>query len=79
MSTISFTGNVQGSAHRRPSGLEAAAAQLGSALVRWVERRTAVPADWADRQRAAVQRREELNVLRNDVLGAAHSGLYRIK
>jgi hypothetical protein len=62
--------------------VEAAAAGLGAALVRWAERRRVVlpeltvSAEWAERQRAATVRREQLDILRRDTLGAAHSGIF---
>lgn len=56
--------------------MESAAAGLGLTLLRWAERRRVVPDGWVEQQRAAVRRREELSVLRSDVLAAAHSGLY---
>ncbi len=64
-------------AHRRPSAVESAAAHLGAALVRWAERRTAFPPGWVEQQRAAVRRRQDQDVLRGDILGVAHSGLFR--
>jgi len=76
MSTVSATGSAARSPYRRPTVVESAAAALGSALVRWAERRRVILSDWAQRERAATLRREQLDVLRTDIMGAAHSGLY---
>ncbi|ABK04230.1 hypothetical protein JOE40_001804 [Arthrobacter sp. PvP102] len=76
MSTVSATGSAACSLYRRPTFAESAAAGLGTALVRWAERRRVILSDWAERERAATLRREQLDVLRSDVMGAAHSGLY---
>lgn len=75
MSTITIHRSAPCNAYRRPSVLETAATRLGAALVRWAEQRRVIPAGWAEQQRAAIRRREELNALRSDVMGAAHSGL----
>jgi hypothetical protein len=76
MSTISGTGSATSRTYRRPTVLESAAAGVGAALVRWAERRRIILSDWAERERAAMRRREQLDVLRSDIMGAAHSGLY---
>jgi hypothetical protein len=76
MSTVSAAGSAACSPYRRPTVVESAAAGLGSALVRWAERRRVILSDWAQRERAATLRREQLDVLRTDIMGAAHSGLY---
>ncbi|WP_427129942.1 2-nitropropane dioxygenase [Pseudarthrobacter sp. S9] len=76
MSTISVPCPDSSRACRRPSLVESAAARLGTTLLRWAERRRAVPDGWAEQRRAAIRRRDELSVLRSDALGAAHSGLY---
>ena len=61
--------------YRRASVLEAVAVRIGAGLVEWAERRRAVPEETVRLQRDAARRREELSLLRGDVLGAAHSGL----
>ncbi|MBT8158899.1 MULTISPECIES: 2-nitropropane dioxygenase [Arthrobacter] len=61
--------------YRRPSMLESAAAGIGSSLVSWSERRRYVPPVDPGLQRAALMRRRELTDLRQDAIGAAHSGL----
>lgn len=76
MSTLSANGSAACGPYRRPTVVESAAARLGAALVRWAERRRVVLSDWAERERAANLRREQLDVLRSDVMGTAHSGLY---
>ena len=76
MSTVSAAGSAACSPYRRPTVVESAAAGLGSALVRWAEYRRVILSDWAQRERAAALRREQLDVLRTDIMGAAHSGLY---
>jgi hypothetical protein len=60
---------------RRASLLEAMAARVGAGMVQWAERRRVVPEEAVRRQRDAALRRDELNLLRGDILGAAHSGL----
>ncbi|WLQ06785.1 2-nitropropane dioxygenase [Arthrobacter oryzae] len=76
MSTVFATGSAACSPYRRFTFVESAAARLGAALVRWAERRRVVLSDWAQQERAAALRREQLDVLRSDIMGAAHSGLY---
>jgi hypothetical protein len=76
MSTVLATSSAACSPYRRPTFVESAAAGLGAAMVRWAERRRVGVADWAQRERAAALRREQLDVLRSDIMGAAHSGLY---
>jgi hypothetical protein len=76
MSTLSASGSAACSRYRRPTVVESAAAWLGAALVRWAERRRIIVSDWAERERAAMLRREQLDVLRSDIMGTAHSGLY---
>ncbi|MFF1382546.1 2-nitropropane dioxygenase [Arthrobacter sp. NPDC058288] len=76
MSTVCATGSAACSPYRRPTAVESAAAGLGTALVRWAERRQVILSDRAERERAAMLRREQLDVLRSDIMGAAHSGLY---
>ena len=73
MSALSVNQSVPG--YRRASLLEAVAVHVGAGLVEWAERRRAVPEEAVRQQRDAVRRRDELNLLRGDVLGAAHSGL----
>lgn len=73
MSALSVNQSV--SSYRRASVLEAVAERVGAGLVEWAERRRVVPEDAVRQQRDAVRRRDELNLLRDDVLGAAHSGL----
>ncbi|XAS66340.1 2-nitropropane dioxygenase [Micrococcaceae bacterium Sec5.7] len=75
MSTITITRSARCNAYRRPSVLETAATRVGAGLVRWAEQRRVIPEGWAERQHAAIRRREELNELRSGVMGAAHSGL----
>jgi hypothetical protein len=48
---------------------------VGSGLVAWAESRRARPEETVRQLEAAALRRDELNVLRADMLGAAHSGL----
>ena len=76
MSTVSATGAAACSSYRRPTVVESAAAGLGAALVRWAEHRRVILSDLAERERAATLRREQLIVLRSDIMGAAHSGLH---
>jgi hypothetical protein len=76
MTTAIGTGSAACSPYRRATIVESAAARLGAALVRWAEHRRVVLSDWAERERAAALRREQLDVLRSDIMGAAHSGLY---
>lgn len=76
MSTICATGSPACGPYRRPTVIESAAARLGAALVRWAERRRVILSDWAELERAATLRREQLDVLRSDIVGTAHSGLY---
>ena len=73
MSALSVNQSVAG--YRRASVLEAVAGRVGAGLVEWAERRRAVPEEALRRQRDAARRRNELNLLRGDILGAAHSGL----
>ena len=61
--------------YRRPSVLESAAAGIGTSLVAWAERRRYIPPVDLAIQRAALTRRQELGNLRQDAMGAAHSGL----
>jgi hypothetical protein len=61
--------------YRRPSLLEAAAAGIGAKLISWAERRRYIPPVDVALQRAAFRRRQELGDLRQDAVGAAHSGL----
>jgi hypothetical protein len=75
MSALSISRSVPGSAYRRASFIEAAAARVGSGLVAWAESRRARPEETVRQLEAAALRRDELNVLRADMLGAAHSGL----
>lgn len=76
MSTLSAAGSAACGPYRRPTVVEHAAARLGAALVHWAERRRVILSDRAERERAATLRREELEVLRSDIMGTAHSGLY---
>ncbi|CAN7434811.1 2-nitropropane dioxygenase [Arthrobacter sp. LjRoot78] len=76
MSALSATGTTACGPYRRPTVVESAAAALGAALVRWAERRRVILSDWAVHEREAALRREQLDVLRSDIMGAAHSGLY---
>lgn len=76
MSTTFATSPASRRVYRRPTMVESAAAALGAALVHWAERRRTVRTEWAENERAAVLRREQLHVLRSDIMGAAHSGLY---
>ncbi|MFC7850052.1 2-nitropropane dioxygenase [Arthrobacter sp. NPDC057388] len=73
MSALSVNHSISG--YRRASVLEAVAVRVGAGLVEWAERRRAVPEEAVRQQRDAARRRDELNLLRSDVLGAAHSGL----
>ncbi|MDP9692881.1 UNVERIFIED_ORG: hypothetical protein J2X79_000410 [Arthrobacter globiformis] len=73
MSALSVNQSIPG--YRRASVLEAVAVRIGGALVEWAERRRAVPEETVRLQREAARRRDELSLLRGDVLGAAHSGL----
>ena len=73
MSALSVNQSVTG--YRRASVLEAVAVRVGASLVEWAERRRAVPEETVRQQRDAARRRDELNLLRGDALGAAHSGL----
>jgi hypothetical protein len=73
MSALSVNQSVPG--YRRASVLEAVAVRLGAGLVEWAERRRVVPEEAVRLQREAERRRNELNLLRGDILGAAHSGL----
>lgn len=61
--------------YRRPSMLESAAAGIGAGLVSWAERRRYLPPVELALRQAAFRRREELGDLRQDAIGAAHSGL----
>jgi hypothetical protein len=73
MSALSVNQSFPG--YRRASVLEAVAVRLGAGLVEWAERRRVVPEEAVRLQREAERRRNELNLLRGDILGAAHSGL----
>jgi hypothetical protein len=73
MSALSVNQSVPG--YRRASLLEAMAARVGAGMVQWAERRRVVPEEAVRQQRDAALRRDELNLLRGDILGAAHSGL----
>jgi hypothetical protein len=73
MSALSVNQSVPG--YRRASVLEAVAARIGAGLVEWAERRRVVPEETVRLQRDAARRRDELSLLRGDLLGAAHSGL----
>ena len=73
MSALSVNQSVPG--YRRASVLEAMAVRVGAGLVEWAERRLVVPEETVRQQQDAARRRDELNLLRADVLGAAHSGL----
>jgi len=73
MSALSVNQSVSG--YRRASVLEAVAVRVGAGLVEWAERRRVVPEEAVRQQRDATRRRDELNHLRGDTLGAAHSGL----
>lgn len=75
MSALSISRSVPGSAYRRASFIEAAAVRVGSGLVAWAESRRARPEEAMRQLEAAALRRDELNMLRADMLGAAHSGL----
>lgn len=61
--------------YRRPSLVESAAAGIGAGLVSWAERRRYLPPLEPTMLQAALRRRQELSDLRQDALGAAHSGL----
>ncbi|GAA4028846.1 hypothetical protein GCM10023063_08200 [Arthrobacter methylotrophus] len=61
--------------YRRPSMLESAAAGIGANLISWAERRRYIPPVDVALRRAAFRRRRELGDLRQDAIGAAHSGL----
>jgi hypothetical protein len=61
--------------YRRPSMLESAAAGIGAKLMTWAERRRYIPPVDVALRRAAFSRRQELGDLRQDAMGAAHSGL----
>jgi len=76
MTTVSAAGSAAGGRYRRPTVVESAAAGLGAALVHWAEGRRVIHSDRAERERAAMLRREQLGVLRSDLMGAAHSGLH---
>jgi hypothetical protein len=73
MSALSVNQSVPG--YRPASVLEAVAARIGAGLVEWAERRRVVPEETVRLQRDAARRRDELSLLRGDLLGAAHSGL----
>ncbi|WP_395404983.1 2-nitropropane dioxygenase [Arthrobacter sp. UC242_113] len=73
MSALSVNQSVSG--YRSASALEAMAMRIGAGLVAWAERRRAVPEETARLQRDAARRRDELTLLRGDILGTAHSGL----
>ena len=73
MSALSVNQSVSG--YRRASVLEAVAGRIGAGLVEWAERRRVIPEETLRQQRDAARRRDELALLRGDVLGAAHSGL----
>ncbi|MDQ0866145.1 2-nitropropane dioxygenase [Arthrobacter globiformis] len=73
MSALSVNQPIPG--YRRASILEAVAVRIGAGLVEWAERRRVVPEEAVRQQRDAARRRDELSLLRGDVLGAAHSGL----
>jgi len=73
MSALSVNQSFPG--YRRASVLEAVAVRVGAGLVEWAERRRVVPEEAVRQQRDAARRRDELSLLRGDVLGAAHSGL----
>lgn len=73
MSALSVNQSVSG--YRRASVLETVAGRVGAGLVQWAERRRVVPEEALRQQRDAARRRNELNLLRGDILGAAHSGL----
>lgn len=73
MSALSVNQSVPG--YRRASLLEAVAVHVGAGLVEWAERRRTLPEETVRQRRDAARRRDELNLLRGDVLGAAHSGL----
>jgi hypothetical protein len=75
MSALSISRSVPGSAYRRASFIEAAAVRVGTGLVAWAESRRARPEATVRQLEAAALRRDELNVLRADMLGTAHSGL----
>ncbi|MFH5878232.1 2-nitropropane dioxygenase [Arthrobacter sp. NA-172] len=61
--------------YRRPSRLESAAEGIGATLISWSERRRYIPPVDVALQRAAFRRRQELGDLRQDAMGAAHSGI----
>ncbi|GAB3559501.1 hypothetical protein GCM10027405_07670 [Arthrobacter alkaliphilus] len=61
--------------YRRPSMVESAAAGIGAGLVSWAERRRYLPPLEATLRQSALRRRQELSDLRQDAIGAAHSGL----
>jgi hypothetical protein len=73
MSALSVNQSVPG--YRPASVLEAVAVRIGAGLVEWAERRRVVPEETVRLQRDAARRRDELSLLRGDLLGAAHSGL----
>jgi hypothetical protein len=73
MSALSINHSAPG--YRRASLVEAMADRVGAGLVAWAERRRTVTEEAVLRQRDAERRRNELNDLRGDILGAAHSGL----
>ncbi|MFE4544511.1 2-nitropropane dioxygenase [Arthrobacter sp. NPDC056727] len=73
MSALSVNQSVPG--YRRASLLEAMAVHVGAGLVEWAERRRVVPEEAVRQHRDAARRRDELDLLRGDILGAAHSGL----
>jgi hypothetical protein len=73
MSALSVNQSVPG--YRRASVLEAVAVRIGAGLVDWAERRRVVPEEIVRLRRDAARRRDELSLLRGDLLGAAHSGL----
>ncbi|PNH80860.1 2-nitropropane dioxygenase [Arthrobacter sp. AFG20] len=73
MSALSVNQSVPG--YRRASVLEVVAVRIGAGLVEWAERRRLVPEETVRLQRDAARRRDELSLLRGDLLGAAHSGL----
>ncbi|MEN8581750.1 2-nitropropane dioxygenase [Arthrobacter sp. KBS0703] len=75
MSALSISRSVPGSAYRRASFIETAAVRVGSGLVAWAESRRTRPEEVVRQLEAAALRRDELNLLRADMLGAAHSGL----
>jgi hypothetical protein len=75
MSALSVNHSVPCAGYRRAPVLEAVAVRIGAGLVEWAERRRVVPEESARQHRDAARRRDELSLLRGDLLGVAHSGL----